>query len=92
VPMVEITTTKGALDDATKQRLASVLSTLALALEAAPMADFGDAELMQALACCFVNEQEVFVGGQAPAKPIYRAVTALGRVRERFLGHAVSDR
>jgi phenylpyruvate tautomerase PptA (4-oxalocrotonate tautomerase family) len=72
VPMIEITTTRGALDDAAKQRLAGELSTLVLALEAAPMADFGDAEHMQALAWCFVNEQEVFVGGQVPAKPIYR--------------------
>jgi len=77
VPMIEITTTKGALDDAAKQRLAGELSTLVLALEAAPMADFGDAEHMQALAWCFVNEQEVFVGGQVPAKPIYRVTVTL---------------
>jgi phenylpyruvate tautomerase PptA (4-oxalocrotonate tautomerase family) len=77
VPMVEITTSKGALDDAAKQRLAGELSTLALALEAAPFADFGDEEHMQALAWCFVNEQEVFVGGRPSAKPIYRVTVTL---------------
>jgi phenylpyruvate tautomerase PptA (4-oxalocrotonate tautomerase family) len=77
VPMIELTTTKGALDDAAKQRLAGELSTIALELEAAPLADFGDAAHMQALAWCFVNEQEVFVGGQAHAKPIYRVTVTI---------------
>jgi hypothetical protein len=84
--MVEITTTKGALDDTAKQRLAGELSTLALALEAAPMADFGDADHMQALAWCFVNEQEVFVGGQAPAKPIYRVTVTVPEGAPGLLG------
>src|SRR4029453_275249 len=74
---IELTTTKGALDDAAKQRLASELSTIALELEAAPLADFADAAHMQALAWCFVNEQEVFVGGQAHAKPIYRVTVTI---------------
>jgi phenylpyruvate tautomerase PptA (4-oxalocrotonate tautomerase family) len=86
MPMIEVTTTKGALDDAAKQRLAGELSTLALALEAAPMADFGDAEHMQALAWCFVNEQEVFVGGQVPAKPIYRVTVTLPEGAPGLLG------
>ena len=86
MPMIEITTTKGALDDAAKQRLAGELSTLALALEAAPMADFGDSEHMQALAWCFVNEQEVFVGGQVPAKPIYRVTVTLPEGAPGLLG------
>jgi len=77
MPMIELTTTKGALDDAAKQRLAGELSTIALELEAAPLADFGDAVHMQALAWCFVNEQEVFVGGQAHAKPIYRVTVTI---------------
>lgn len=77
MPMVEITTTKGALDDSAKQRLAGELSTLALELEAAPMTDFGDADHMQALAWCFVNEQEVFVGGRPNAKSIYRVTFTL---------------
>src|SRR5215204_873712 len=77
MPMVELTTTRGALDDAAKQRLAGELSTIALELEAAPLADFGDAAHMQALAWCFVNEQEVFVGGQAHAKPIYRVTVTI---------------
>jgi phenylpyruvate tautomerase PptA (4-oxalocrotonate tautomerase family) len=77
VPMIELTTTKGALDDAAKQRLAGELSTIALELEAAPLANFGDAAHMQALAWCFVNEQEVFVGGQAHAKPIYRVTVTI---------------
>src|SRR3954465_9872269 len=34
--MVELTTTKGALDEATRQRLAGELSTIVLELEAAP--------------------------------------------------------
>jgi phenylpyruvate tautomerase PptA (4-oxalocrotonate tautomerase family) len=77
MPMVELTTTKGALDDAAKQRLAGELSTLALELEAAPFADFGDAPHMQALSWCFVNEQEVFVGGRPHAKPIYRVTVTI---------------
>jgi phenylpyruvate tautomerase PptA (4-oxalocrotonate tautomerase family) len=84
--MLLITTTKGALDDAAKQRLAGELSTLVLALEAAPMADFGGAEHMQALAWCFVNEQEVFVGGQAPTKPIYRVTVTVPEGAPGLLG------
>jgi phenylpyruvate tautomerase PptA (4-oxalocrotonate tautomerase family) len=77
MPMVELTTTKGALDDAAKQRLAGELSTIALELEAAPFADFGDARHMQALSWCFVNEQEVFVGGESHPKPIYRVTVTI---------------
>jgi phenylpyruvate tautomerase PptA (4-oxalocrotonate tautomerase family) len=77
MPMVEITTTKGALDDAAKRRLAGELSTIALELEAAPFYDFGEAPHMQALSWCFVNEQEVFVGGQPHAKPIYRVTVTI---------------
>jgi phenylpyruvate tautomerase PptA (4-oxalocrotonate tautomerase family) len=76
MPMVELTTTKGALNDAAKQRLAGELSTIALELEAAPL-DFGDAAHMQALAWCFVNEQEVFVGGESHPKPIYRVTVTI---------------
>ena len=72
MPMVELTTTPGALDDTAKQRLAGELSTIALELEAAPFADFGGDPHMQALSWCFVNEQDVFLGGQHHAKPIYR--------------------
>jgi phenylpyruvate tautomerase PptA (4-oxalocrotonate tautomerase family) len=74
MPMIELTTTTGALDDAVKERLAGELSTIALELEAAPYADFGDVDHVQALAFCFVNEQQVFVGGRRLAKPIYRVV------------------
>jgi phenylpyruvate tautomerase PptA (4-oxalocrotonate tautomerase family) len=74
--MVELTTTRGALDEGAKQRLAAELSTIALELEAAPM-DFGDAPHMQALSWCFVNEQDVFVGGQRHAKPIYRVTVTI---------------
>ena len=77
MPMVELTTTRGALDEATRQRLAGELSTIALELEAAPFADFGDAPHMQALSWCFVNEQEVFVGGRPHAKPIYRVTVTI---------------
>ncbi len=77
MPMVEITTTKGALDEAAKQRLAGQLSSLALELEAAPMVDFKDAEHMQALSWCFVNEQNVFIGGQRHTKPIYRVTVTI---------------
>lgn len=76
MPMVELTTTRGALDEGAKQRLAAELSTIALELEAAPM-DFGDAPHMQALSWCFVNEQDVFVGGQRHAKPIYRVTVTI---------------
>jgi phenylpyruvate tautomerase PptA (4-oxalocrotonate tautomerase family) len=86
VPMIEITTTKGALDDAAKHRLAGELSTLALKLEAAPMQDFGDSDHMQALAWCFVNEQEIFVGGQPMAKPIYRVTITLPEGAPGLLG------
>jgi len=77
MPMIELTTTKGALGDAAKQRLAAELSTIALELEAAPMARFGDVGHMQALAWCFVNEQDVFIGGQRHAKPIYRVTVTI---------------
>ena len=77
MPMVELTTSKGAFDDATKQRLAGELSTIALELEAAPFADFGDDPHMQALSWCFINEQEVFLGGQSHAKPIYRVIVTI---------------
>ena len=77
MPMIELTTTKGALADDAKQRLAGELSTIVLELEAAPLADFGDAPHMQALTWCFVNEQEVFVGGRPHAKPIYRVIVTI---------------
>ena len=77
MPMVELTTTKGALDDGAKRRLAGELSTIALELEAAPLYDFGDAPHMQALSWCFVNEQEVFVGGRPHPKPIYRVTVTI---------------
>src|ERR671910_271897 len=77
MPMVELTTTRGALDDTTKQRLAGELSTIALELEAAPFADFGNDPHMQALSWCFVNEQDVFIGGQRHAKPIYRVTVTI---------------
>jgi phenylpyruvate tautomerase PptA (4-oxalocrotonate tautomerase family) len=74
--MVELTTTKAALDEDAKQRLAGELSTIALELEAAPM-DFSEEEHMQALAWCFVNEQDVFVGGKPHPKPIYRVTVTI---------------
>lgn len=77
MPMVELTTTKGALDDDAKQRLAGELSTIALQLEAAPFYDFGGEPHMQALSWCFVNEQEVFVGGRHHPKPIYRVTVTI---------------
>ncbi len=77
MPMVELTTTKGALNDAAKQRLAAELATIALELEAAPLADFGGDPHMQALSWCFVNEQEVFLGGQVHPKPVYRVVVTI---------------
>jgi phenylpyruvate tautomerase PptA (4-oxalocrotonate tautomerase family) len=77
MPMIELTTTKGALDDSAKQRLAAELSTIALEVEAAPLARFGDTAHMQALAWCFINEQDVFVGGQSIAKPIYRVIVTI---------------
>jgi phenylpyruvate tautomerase PptA (4-oxalocrotonate tautomerase family) len=77
VPMFELSTTRGALDDGTKQRLAEELATIALELEAAPFARFGDQAHMQALAWCFVNEMDVFVGGQVIDKPIYRVVVTI---------------
>jgi phenylpyruvate tautomerase PptA (4-oxalocrotonate tautomerase family) len=75
--MTELTTTRGALDDDAKQRLAGELATIALELEGAPFADFGSDAHMQALSWCFVNEQEVFVGGQVHAKPIYRVTVTI---------------
>jgi len=84
--MVELTTTKGALDGDAKQRLAAELSTIALELEAAPLADFGDDPHMQALSWCFVNEQEVFVGGHAHTKPIYRVTVTVPEGAPGLLG------
>jgi len=77
MPMIELTTTKGALDDDAKQLLAGELASLALELEAGSAIDFSGDEHMQALAWCFVNEQEVFVGGRQFPKPIYRVVFSL---------------
>jgi hypothetical protein len=77
VPMIELTTTKGALDDATKQQLAGELATIVIELEAAPYADFGDSAHVQAAAWTFVNEQDVFVGGQILPKPIYRVTVTI---------------
>jgi phenylpyruvate tautomerase PptA (4-oxalocrotonate tautomerase family) len=77
MPMIEVTTTKGAFDEETKERLAADLSTIALELEAAPYVDFGDAAHMQALAWCFINEQQVYVGGQVLEKPTYRVVVTI---------------
>ena len=77
MPMVELTTTPGALDDDAKQRLAGELATIALELEAAPFADFGGDPHMQALSWCFVNEQDVFLGGRRHAKPIYRVTVTV---------------
>ena len=77
MPMVELTTTHGALDEEMKQRLAAELSTIVLELEAAPFADFGDDPHMQAMSWCFVNEQDVFLGGQVHKKPIYRVTVTI---------------
>jgi phenylpyruvate tautomerase PptA (4-oxalocrotonate tautomerase family) len=77
MPMIELTTTKGALDDDAKQRLAAELSTIVLEVEAAPLAHFGDSPHMQALAWCFVDEQEVFAGGQTLEKPLYRVIVTI---------------
>jgi phenylpyruvate tautomerase PptA (4-oxalocrotonate tautomerase family) len=76
VPMVELTTTQGALDEDAKERLAAELSTIVLELEAFPM-DFSEEEHMQAATWCFVNEQDVFVGGQPHPKPIYRVTVTI---------------
>jgi phenylpyruvate tautomerase PptA (4-oxalocrotonate tautomerase family) len=77
VPMIELTTTKGALDADAKRRLAAELSTIALEVEAGPRTGFGDKAHMQALSWCFVNEQDVFVGGRAHSKPIYRVTVTI---------------
>ena len=77
MPMIELTTTRGALDEDAKQRLAAELSTIVLELEAAPLARFGDVAHMQALSWCFVNEQDVFIGGQRHPKPVYRVVVTI---------------
>jgi phenylpyruvate tautomerase PptA (4-oxalocrotonate tautomerase family) len=86
MPMVELTTTPGALDDAAKQELAGELSTIALQLEAAPFADFGGDPHMQALSWCFINEQEVFVGGRSHPKPIYRVTVTVPEGAPGLLG------
>lgn len=86
MPMVELTTTRGALRDAAKQQLAVELSIIALELEAAPFADFSEDEHMQALSWCFVNEQEVYVGGEVSAKPIYRVTVTIPEGAPGLLG------
>jgi phenylpyruvate tautomerase PptA (4-oxalocrotonate tautomerase family) len=77
MPMVELTTTKGALDEEARRQLAGELSSIALEVEAGPAVDFSDDDHMQALAWCFVNEQDVFVGGQALEKPLYRITVTM---------------
>ena len=86
MPMIELTTTPGALGDDVKQRLATELSTIVLDLEAAPQARFGDTPHMQALAWCFISEQDVFVGGRRHAKPIYRVIVTLPEGAPGILG------
>jgi phenylpyruvate tautomerase PptA (4-oxalocrotonate tautomerase family) len=76
MPMIELTTSKGALDEEATQRLSAELATIVLDLEAAPL-EFGDDPHMQAAAWCFVNEQDVFVGGQRHPKPIYRVTVTI---------------
>ena len=77
MPMVELTTTKGALDEGARRQLAGELSSIALEVEAGPAVDFSDDDHMQALAWCFVNEQDVFAGGQALEKPLYRITVTM---------------
>ena len=77
MPMVELTTTRGALEDDAKQELAAELATIALDVEAGPAVSFGKDEHMQALSWCFVNEQDVFVGGRVHPKPIYRVTVTI---------------
>ena len=77
MPMVELTTTKGALDEDGKQRLAGELSSIALEVEAGPAVDFSDDDHMQAVAWCFVNEQDVFAGGRVLEKPLYRITVTM---------------
>jgi phenylpyruvate tautomerase PptA (4-oxalocrotonate tautomerase family) len=77
VPMVELTTTKEALGDEAKQQLAGELSSIALEVEAGPAVDFSDDDHMQAVAWCFVNEQDVFAGGQVLEKPLYRITVTM---------------
>jgi hypothetical protein len=72
MPMIEITTTKGALEGEVKRELAGRLSSLVLEVEAGPNVRFDDVEHMQALAWCFVREEDVFAGGKELAKPLYR--------------------
>ncbi|MGH9233399.1 MAG: hypothetical protein ACRD0R_08700 [Acidimicrobiales bacterium] len=53
------------------------MATIVLELEAAPLADFSEDEHMQALAWCFVNEQDVFVGGDVTSRPVYRVTVTI---------------
>ena len=76
MPMIELTMTSGALDDAARQKLARELASIALDVEAHPL-KFADAPHMQALAWCFVNEQEIFLGGEVHPKPIYRVTVTI---------------
>ena len=77
MPMVELTTTKAALDEDAMQRLAGELSSIALEVEAGPAVDFSDDDHMQAVAWCFVNEQDIFAGGQVLEKPLYRITVTM---------------
>lgn len=77
MPMIEITTTPRALDDAAKRRLAGTLASIALELEAGPGVAFDKLDHMQAMAWCFINEQEILAGGQDPAKPLYRITVTI---------------
>jgi phenylpyruvate tautomerase PptA (4-oxalocrotonate tautomerase family) len=77
MPMVELTTTSEALDDETKRQLAADLSSIALEVEAGPAVDFSDDDHMQAVAWCFINEQDIFAGGQVLEKPLYRITVTM---------------
>jgi len=86
MPMVDMTITPGALDEEAKQRLAGELSRLILELEAGPRSGFEEMPHMQALSWCFIDEQEILLGGQRHHKPVYRVVVTVPEGASGLLG------
>jgi phenylpyruvate tautomerase PptA (4-oxalocrotonate tautomerase family) len=86
MPMIELTTTKGALDAAAKHRVAEALSQIVLELEAAPVVDFSDKDHMRAITWCFIDECEVLVFGDTHPKPLYRVVVTVPEGAAGLLG------
>jgi phenylpyruvate tautomerase PptA (4-oxalocrotonate tautomerase family) len=73
MPMIDITMSRGALDENAKAKLADRLSGDLIELEGAV-----DNPFVRAITWCFIHEREdIFVGGEPTDKPVYRVVITI---------------